>query len=176
MFYEAQIINDSLKGKITTEVALSLSQSDLLMFVDVYWRCTRYHPLQGHPFTLFCFSFLYILGFDCLFLTLKCFQPLAFWMMNLHWAGPILEGNFHLKTVILWIFLCPHMLNILLPLPWFALLKNFDVAHQSRLLCSRQVPVKTESVYWGTQARPVEFKRHYLNPSVYFAFKKMSAL
>ena len=50
------------------------------------------------------------------------------------------------------------------------------MAHQSRLLCSRQVSVKTESVYWGTQARPVEFKGHYLNPSVYFAFKKMSAL
>lgn len=145
---------------------------------DVYWRCTRHThtlpptPIQGHPFTLVCFSFPHYLGFNCLVLTLKCFQHLAFWMVNLHCVGPILEGNFRLKNVILWIFLSPHMLNTLLSPPWFALLKSFDMAHQSWLLCSKQVPVKTKSVYPGTQARPAEFKGYYLNPSVYFAFKK----
>lgn len=52
---------------------------------------------------------------------------------------------------------------------WFALLKSFDTAHQSWLLCWRQAPVKTKSVYWETEARPIEFKGHHINPSVYFA-------
>lgn len=90
--------------------------------------------------------------------------------MTLLWVGPIVEGKFHFKNVILWIFLCLQVPSIFLLSPWFALLKSFDMAHQSWLLCSRQVPVKTKPLYWGTEARPVEFKGHYLNPLVYFAF------
>lgn len=74
--------------------------------------------------------------------------------------------------MILWVFGHLHMLNSLLLSPWFALLKSFHTAHQNWLLRSRQLPVKTDSVNWGTQDRPVEFKEHCLNPSVYFAFKK----
>ena len=144
-----------------------------MMFIDVVLDThAPPPPIQGHPFTLFCFSSPHYLGFNCLVLTLKCFQHLAFWTVNLHCVGPILEGNFRLKNVILWLFLSLHMLSTLLSPPWFALLKSFDMAHQSRLLCSKQGLVKTKSAYRATQARPAEFKGYYLNPSVYFALKK----
>lgn len=60
------------------------------------------------------FLFFFPVLFSFYFLVLKCFKYIAFWMVNLLQVGPILEGNFHLKNVFLWVFLCLHMLNLLL--------------------------------------------------------------